>query len=74
VELVKRMVEMDEGVAILPEALVRPEMADHRLAAVPFAAGGCTEPLAVIYRKKKKLTPAMNHFINVLKQPAPPAN
>jgi hypothetical protein len=41
---------------------------------VPFADGGRTEPLAVIYREQKKLTPAMNHFINALKQPANTVN
>ena len=39
-----------------------------------LADGGRTEPLAVIYRKKKQLTPAMTHFINALKQPVPAAN
>ena len=71
VEPVKRMVEMDAGVAIWPEALVQSEVASRSLAAVPFADGGCTEPLAVIYREKKKLTPAMMNFINALKQPVP---
>jgi DNA-binding transcriptional LysR family regulator len=57
-----------------PPDLRLPEVADHRLAAVPFANSDRTEPLAVIYRKKKQLTPAMNNFINALKQPVPPAN
>jgi DNA-binding transcriptional LysR family regulator len=56
--------------AILPEALVRAEVAAQRLVAVPFAAGGHTEPLAVIYRQKKRLTPAIKNFIQALKQPA----
>ena len=42
VEGVKGLVELDAGVAILPEALVRSEVAGHRLAAVPFADGGRT--------------------------------
>jgi DNA-binding transcriptional LysR family regulator len=70
VELVKCAVEQGEGMAILPEALVRAEVAAQRLVAVPFADGGHTEPLAVIYRLKKKLTPAMSNFIQALKQPA----
>jgi hypothetical protein len=41
---------------------------------MPFANSDRTEPLAVIYRKKKRLTPAMNNFINALKQPATVAN
>ena len=37
----------------------------------PFADGGSTEPLAVIYRTDQKLTPVMENFIQVLKQPVP---
>jgi DNA-binding transcriptional LysR family regulator len=69
VEMVKRMVEMDGGIAILPEALVREEVASRRLAAVPFEGGGFTEPLAVIYRQSRTLSPAMENFIKALKQP-----
>ena len=71
VEGVKRMVEIDDGIAILPEALVQSEVAGQTLAAVPFANSERTEPLAVIYREQKKLTPAMINFINALKQPVP---
>jgi DNA-binding transcriptional LysR family regulator len=74
VEGVKRMVEIDEGIAILPEALVQSEVASRSLAAVPFANSDRTEPLAVIYREQKKLTPAMNNFINALKQSATVVN
>jgi hypothetical protein len=44
------------------------------LAAAPFANSDRTEPLAVIYRRAKKLTPAMKNFINALKQPVPASN
>jgi DNA-binding transcriptional LysR family regulator len=74
VEAVKRMVEMGAGIAILPEALVREEVASQRLAAVPFEDGGHTEPLAVIYRWSRTLSPAMENFINALKQPEATAN
>ena len=69
VEMVKRAVEMDEGIAILPEAFVREEVACGRLAAVPVEDGGYTEPLAVIYRENRGLSPAMEQFIQALKQP-----
>ena len=71
VEMVKRVVEMDGGIAILPEALVQEEVASRRLAAVPFEDGGYTEPLAVIYRRSRALSPAMENFIKALKQPEP---
>lgn len=70
-EMVKRVVEMGAGVAILPETIVQSEVANRVLAAVPFADAGCTEPLAVIYRQDRKLTPVMENFIAALKQPLP---
>ena len=71
VEMVKRVVEMDGGIAILPEALVREEVAGRRLAAVPFEDGGHTEPLAVIHRHSRALSLAMANFVQLLKQPEP---
>jgi DNA-binding transcriptional LysR family regulator len=47
---------------------------DGGLAAVPFQNAGCTEPLGLIYRKNKILTPAMTTFIQFLKQPAAMVN
>ena len=70
VEMVKRVVELDGGIAFLPETTIQPEVAQQRLTAVPFENGGFTEPLAVIYRQCKTLTPAMTSFIQALKQPA----
>ena len=71
VEMVKGVVQNGDGVAILPESTVQADVAGGLLAAVPFTDGGCTEPLGVIYRRAKKLTPAMKTFIHELKQPAP---
>jgi len=69
VEMVKQAVERDIGVAVLPAATVVSEVANRLLAAVPFEDGRHTKPVAVIYRKNRKLTPAMTNFINALKQP-----
>jgi len=74
VESVKCQVEGGDYIAILPESAVQAEVAGHRLAAVPFQNAGCTEPLGLIYRKNKILTPTMTTFIAALKQPVPPAN
>jgi DNA-binding transcriptional LysR family regulator len=74
VESVKCQVEGGHYIAILPESAVQAEVAGHRLAAVPFQNAGCTEPLGLIYRKNKILTPTMTTFIAALKQPVPPAN
>jgi DNA-binding transcriptional LysR family regulator len=74
VETVKGLVEGGDYIAILPESAVHAEVASQRLAAVPFTDAGCTEPLGVIYRGNKILTPAMTTFIHFLKQPAAVAN
>ena len=74
VELVKGFVQLGDAVAILPESTVAAEVAEGGLAAVPFTDGGDTEPLGVIYRRAKKLTPAMQTFIRELKEASPPLN
>lgn len=61
-------------IAILPESAVQSEVARHSLAAVPFQNAGCTEPLGLIYRKNKILTPAMQTFIAALKESMPTVN
>jgi DNA-binding transcriptional LysR family regulator len=45
---VKALVERNVGVALLPLATVRREVAERRLAAVPFENGAHTEPLAAV--------------------------
>ena len=71
VELVKGLVQNGVGVAILPESTVAADVAGGLLAAIPFTDDGATEPLGVIYRHAKKLTPAMRTFIQELKQASP---
>jgi DNA-binding transcriptional LysR family regulator len=68
VELVKGLVKIGVGVAILPESTVAADVAGGLLAAVPFTDAGATEPLGILYRRKKELTPAMQAFIRELKE------
>ena len=69
VDTVKRAVEIDAGVAIVPAATVVAEVAKQTLVAVPFADGDFFRPTAAIYKKKKTLTPAMKQLLVVLKGP-----
>lgn len=66
VETVKRAVEIDSGVAILPEETIRGELANKTIAAVKLE-GKFFRELAVIYKKGKVLSPAMKQFIELLK-------
>jgi DNA-binding transcriptional LysR family regulator len=70
--MVKGFVRLGDAVAILPESTVQLEVAGGGLAVVLFTDGGSTEPLGILYRRAKKLTPAMRIFIHDLKQ-SPPA-
>jgi len=66
IETVKRAVEIDHGVAIVPFATVLQEIKQGSLAAVPLKGDGFTRPLAILHRKGRVLTPAMKKFIEIL--------
>ncbi len=66
IETVKRAVEIDAGVAIVPRATVEQEVARGALAVVDIEARRLTRPLAILHRKGKVLTPAMRKLIETL--------
>ncbi len=68
IETIKRAIEIDSGVAILPEETVKQEVSKQTLAAVKLE-GGYSRQLGVIYKKNKVLSPAMKKFIALLKEP-----
>jgi DNA-binding transcriptional LysR family regulator len=67
IETVKRAVEIDAGISIVPATTVSQEVAKHTLEAIEIDNGALNRPLAAIYKKSKVLSPAMKHFINMLK-------
>jgi DNA-binding transcriptional LysR family regulator len=69
IETVKRAVEIDAGISIVPSRTVRQEVAKETLAAVPLEDGSFYRPLAAIYKKNKVLSPAMKQFLALLKEP-----
>jgi len=66
IETVKRAVEIDHGIAIVPQATVQQEMKQGTLAVLPFKGKEFTRPLAILHRKGRVLTPAMRKFIETL--------
>ena len=68
IETVKRAVEIDAGVAIVPKGTVVQEVAKQTLAQVALDDGEFFRPLAAIYKKNKVLSPAMKEFLAVLKE------
>jgi DNA-binding transcriptional LysR family regulator len=67
VETVKRAVEIDAGISIVPRVTVAQEVAKGTLSAVEFEDADFSRPIAAIYRKNKFLSPAMKEFLTVLK-------
>ena len=66
IETVKRAVEIDHGIAIVPQATVVQEARQGTLAVLRFKGGEFTRPLAILHRKGRVLTPAMKKFIETL--------
>jgi DNA-binding transcriptional LysR family regulator len=70
VETVKRAVEIDAGVSIVPLGTIGQEISKQTLVAVPIEDGDFYRPLAAIYKKNKVLSPAMKQFLGILKEAA----
>lgn len=68
IETVKRAVEIDAGVAIVPQGTVIQEVAKQTLAQVSLDEGEFYRPLAAIYKKNKVLSPAMKQFLAIVKE------
>ena len=66
IETVKRAVEIDHGIAIVPHATIMQEIKQGSLAAIQFKGREFTRPLAILHRKGRVLTPAMRKFIETL--------
>ena len=73
IETVKRAVEIDHGIAIVPQATVLQETRQGTLAVLHFKGKEFTRPLAILHRKGRVLTPAMKKFIDTLGMDLPEA-
>jgi DNA-binding transcriptional LysR family regulator len=67
IETVKRAVEIDAGISIVPHGTVTQEISKQTLAAVLIEGEELYRPLAAIHKKNKVLSPAMKQFLSVLK-------
>ena len=67
IETVKRAVEIEAGIAIVPHNTVIQEVSKQTLAEVRIEDAEFYRPLAAIYKKNKVLSPAMKQFLSVLK-------
>lgn len=66
IETVKRAVEINAGIAIVPKGTVRQETEKGLLLAKNFKDKRFLRPIYIIHRKGRVLTPAMEKFISLL--------
>ena len=66
IETVKRAVEINSGISILPKTAILQELADGTLKAVGFSNEKFVRPTGVILRKDRKLNKAMKYLIDLL--------
>jgi DNA-binding transcriptional LysR family regulator len=68
IETVKRAVEINAGVAIVPQGTITQEVTKQTLAALKIDDAEFYRPLAALYKKNKVLSPAMKQFLALLKE------
>ena len=66
IETVKRAVEIDHGISIVPQKTVQQEVRQGLLKIVHFKGKEFVRPLAILHRKGRVLTPASKKFIETL--------
>jgi DNA-binding transcriptional LysR family regulator len=66
IETVKRAVEIDAGVAIVPRATIEQEVRNQSLAALEFKGQPFFRPLGILTKSGRVLSPAVRRFLEVL--------
>ena len=69
IETVKRAVEIENGVSIVPQTSVADEVRNGSLVAVEIESFEMWRPLGVIYRRHRAISPAQKQFVALLKEP-----
>jgi DNA-binding transcriptional LysR family regulator len=67
IETIKRSVEIDAGVALLPEPTVGRELAAGTLCAVRLAGDDLMRPLGIVHARGKPLAPTVQRFVELLR-------
>ncbi len=81
IETIKRAIEIDAGIGLLPEPTVIREVQAGTLVAVPIEGETLVRPLGIIHRRGKELSATAQRFIELLQregkklsEPVPPAH
>ena len=69
IETVKRAVEIEHGISIVPQTSVADETRNGGLVAIELESPDMWRPLGVIYRRNRAISPAQKQFVALLKEP-----
>jgi DNA-binding transcriptional LysR family regulator len=68
IETIKRAVEINSGVSILPRTAILQEVAEKKIAAIPFSNENFVRPTGIIIRQNRMLNRAGRYFIELLRK------
>jgi DNA-binding transcriptional LysR family regulator len=72
VQMIKEAVAHDVGVSIMPARIMREEIEQGRLAAIPIAAPELCRPLGIVHRKRKRFHRVAQLFLDLLQEKPSP--
>jgi DNA-binding transcriptional LysR family regulator len=67
IETIKRAVEIDAGVALLPEPTVVREVSAGTLVSVALAGDGLVRPLGILHGRGRQMPPTVRRFVELLR-------
>jgi DNA-binding transcriptional LysR family regulator len=74
IQMIKEAVALGSGISILPARTMQAEIAQGRLVSIPLHAPELVRPVGIVHRKRKRLSNAVQSFLELLlEQPAPVA-
>jgi DNA-binding transcriptional LysR family regulator len=74
IQTIKEAVMLGSGVSIVPRRILRAEVADERIAAVPLAPPGLSRPVGIIHRKRKRFHRSAQAFLELLQEAPEPVS
>ncbi|AQT68564.1 CysJI operon transcriptional activator [Anaerohalosphaera lusitana] len=66
IETIKRAVEINSGISILPETTINTELREQKLATIAFTNENFFRPTGIIVRKNRSTTKAMKYLLELL--------
>lgn len=72
IQMIKEAVALGSGISILPARTMQAEIAQGRLVSIPLRAPDLVRPVGIVHRKRKRFSPAVQSFLELLlEQPVP---